>query len=91
MQQAHNSHAHASDAFAGGSSVSKAAEALKRHGPGLIVATPGRLLTVLSKRAVMLKPRCRPRPGGEDTLGSVTLVLEEVSQCVQHLVVCSLQ
>lgn len=45
----------------------------------MLTATPGRLLTLLSRRPVMLKPVMRPTSTGQDTRGlSVTLVLEEV-------------
>lgn len=64
---------------AGGSSITKAAEALKRHGPVVLTATPGRLLTLLSRRPVMQKPNVRPTSTGQDTRDlSVALVLEEV-------------
>lgn len=65
----------------GGSSITKSAEALKRHGPVLLTATPGRLLTLLSRRPVLLKPKVRPSDDGTDTRGlSVALVLEEVDR-----------
>jgi hypothetical protein len=49
----------------------------------LLTATPGRLLTLLSRRPVLLKPKMRPTDDGTDTRGlSVALVLEEVCAAV---------
>jgi hypothetical protein len=47
----------------GGSSLIKAGQALKGHGPFLLVATPGRLAKLLRtgmERKVLSKPRFRP-------------------------------